>query len=104
MSSFGERVRETRIARGMTQQELADAIGMKSRSTINKIELGSRNTKLDTATKIARALNADPDYLVFGDEEDRKAEIERLFNLLPDDQQESVLSFLRSMLGPRAEQ
>lgn len=42
MSSFGERVRETRIARGMTQQELADAIGMKSRSTINKIELGSR--------------------------------------------------------------
>lgn len=104
MSSFGERVRETRIARGMTQQELADAIGMKSRSTINKIELGSRNTKLDTATKIARALSVDPDYLVFGDEEDRKAEIERLFNLLPDDQQESVLSFLRSMLGPRAEQ
>ena len=104
MSSFGERVRETRIARGMTQQELADAIGMKSRSTINKIELGSRNTKLDTATKIARALNVDPDYLVFGDEEDRKAEIERLFNLLPDDQQESVLSFLRSMLGERAEQ
>lgn len=62
MSSFGERVRETRIARGMTQQQLADAIGMKSRSTINKIELGSRNTKLDTATKIARALNVDPDY------------------------------------------
>ena len=54
--------------------------------------------------KIAKALNVDPDYLVFGDEEDKKAEIEELFNKLSSDQQESVLAFLRSMLGERAEQ
>ena len=104
MSTFGERVRETRIARGMTQQELADAIGLKSKTTVNKIEKEKRGTKLETAQKIARALHVDPDYLVFGNEEEAKAEIERLFNLLSEDQQESVLAFLRSMLGERAKQ
>lgn len=42
MKTFGERVKEARLQRGLSQQDLADAIGMKSRSTINKIELGSR--------------------------------------------------------------
>ena len=104
MSSFGERVRKTRIQRGMTQQELAEAIGLTSRTTINKIELARRNTKISTAIKLAKALNVDPDYLVFGDEEETKAEIEELFNRLSEDQQESVLAFLRSMLGERAKQ
>jgi len=104
MCSFGERVRKIRLQRGMSQQELAEAAGFKSKSTINKIELDKRTTKIDSAQKIARALNVDPDYLVFGDEEDKKAEIEELFNKLSSDQQESVLAFLRSMLGERAEQ
>lgn len=99
----GDRIREVRESRGMSQQELALKCGWTSRSTISKIEKNVCETRLTNLMKIAKALDADPDYLVFGDIEDKKAEIERLFNLLSEDQQESVLAFLRSMLGERAE-
>ena len=43
--TIGERIKERREALGMTQQELADRLGYKSRSTINKIEMNGRNLK-----------------------------------------------------------
>lgn len=104
MKEIADRIREVRLQRGMTQQELATAMGFKSRSSINKIEKDTYEISLPTLTKIAKVLNVDPDYLVFGDAEDKKAEIEELFNKLSPDQQESVLAFLRSMLGERAKQ
>lgn len=100
----GDRIRITREMRGMSQQELALKCGWTSRSTISKIEKNICETRLTSLMKIAKALNVDPDYLVFGDAEDKKAEIEELFNKLSPDQQESVLAFLRSMLGERAKQ
>ncbi len=36
--TIGERIREKRISLGMTQDELAQKIGYKSRSSINKLE------------------------------------------------------------------
>lgn len=102
MDTIGDRIREARIKKGMSQEELALACGYKTRSTITKIEKGTRSFKLETAKKIARALGADPDYLIFGDSEDKKEEIKMLFDRLEPWQQESVLQFLRSMLGDRA--
>lgn len=101
MKTFGERVKEARLQRGLSQQDLADAIGMKSRSTINKIELGTRNTKIETAKKIARALNVDPDYLVFGDSNEQKDEIIQRFSQLDETQQQAVLAFLRTLTEGR---
>ena len=101
-TTINERIRNTRIERGMTQEELAFASGFTSRSTINKIELGQRSVSLDAAKKIAGALKVDADWLIFGDEEGMKEEISRLFDLLPPDKQEAVLQFLRTMLGDRA--
>lgn len=98
---IAKRIKDIRMEKGMTQEELAVLCGYKSRSAINKIEAGTRNFSIETAKKIAKALNVDPDYLVFGDE-DVKEEINRLFDLLPADKQEAVLAFLRSMLGDRA--
>jgi transcriptional regulator with XRE-family HTH domain len=53
---FGKRVREYRIASGLTQQELADRAGL-HRSYIGDIELGGRNVTIQSAEKIAKALN-----------------------------------------------
>lgn len=53
---FGKRVRERRLALGMTQQELADHAGL-HRSYIGEIELGGRNVSLENIAKIAAALN-----------------------------------------------
>lgn len=64
--TIGERIKEMREMRGMTQEELAVACGYKSRSTINKFEKDICEIKLSNVNKIATALNVDPDYLVFG--------------------------------------
>ena len=98
MKEIADRIRIIRTQRGMTQQDLADAMGYKSRSAICHIESDDYEISLETVKRIASALRVDPDYLIFG-EENAKEEIKRLFDLLPDDKQEAVLVFLRSMLG-----
>jgi putative transcriptional regulator len=55
MGAIANRVRELRAARdGMTQQALADAVGV-SRQTIIAIESGRYSPSLEVALKIARA-------------------------------------------------
>lgn len=97
----GDRIREMREARGMTQGELALACGYTSRSTINKIEKGAYETRLSTIQKIAKALNCDPDYLVFGERDDMINEIKQLFDQLTPEQQEATLAFLRTLTAGR---
>ena len=41
--AFGDRVRDLRISKGITQDELAKMVGYSSRSTINKIESCNRS-------------------------------------------------------------
>lgn len=101
MIEIANRIREVRLSRGMSQQDLADACGLKSRSSINKIEKDTYEPGLETIKKIARALNVDPDYLVFGDRDNKQEEIERLFNQLTETQQDAVLAFLRSLTSER---
>ncbi len=55
---FGKRVRERRLALGLTQQELADRAGL-HRSYIGQIEMGKRNVTLKSAARIAEALQLD---------------------------------------------
>lgn len=54
------RVRELRAGAGMTQQALADAIGV-SRQTVNAIETGRYMPSLEVALKIARAFDQPTD-------------------------------------------
>lgn len=54
------RVRELRTAAEMTQQTLADAVGV-SRQTINAIETGRYMPSLEVALKIARSFDASTD-------------------------------------------
>ena len=55
---FGKRVRERRLALGLTQQELAERAGLQ-RSYIGEIELGKRNVTFKSAAKIAKALQVE---------------------------------------------
>jgi putative transcriptional regulator len=57
VGAIANRVRELRAARdGMTQQALADAVGV-SRQTIIAIESGRYSPSLEVALKIARAFD-----------------------------------------------
>ena len=58
MKAFGKRVAEVRKSRGVTQQELAEDIGM-SVVAIAYIETGKRWARLGTLNKIAKHLKVD---------------------------------------------
>lgn len=62
--TFGERVLALRTEKGMTQDELAIAVGYKSRSTIAKIEAGERDPHQSMIAAIAKALDTTPAYLM----------------------------------------
>lgn len=63
-----ERIKELREKKGMTQQELADKVGYKTGSAINKIELGLRDLKQTKIRSFAIALGTTVNYLLDGEE------------------------------------
>lgn len=61
--NFGEKIKKRRVELGMSQQELAEKVGFKTASAINKIELGLREVKIKMIPVFAKVLNLDPCYL-----------------------------------------
>lgn len=62
--SIGDKIRERRLELGISQEELAHRTGYKSRSSINKIELGLRDINQGQIIDFARALSTTPAYLM----------------------------------------
>jgi len=63
---FGERVREQRRQRGMTQEALAEALDL-SVAYVSLIERGGRNPPYTTVVAIARALGVATSVMVEGE-------------------------------------
>ena len=57
MEDLYRNIREYRIKRGMSQEELAEKTGYTSRTSIAKIEAGKVNLPADKILKFANALN-----------------------------------------------
>lgn len=64
-----DRIRSRREELGMSQQDLANKIGYKSRSAINKIEQGLRDISQSKIAAFAKALETTPAYLMGWEEE-----------------------------------
>jgi transcriptional regulator with XRE-family HTH domain len=60
---IGEKLREVRTKRLLTQDELAEKAGV-SQSTIANIERNNAEPQFRTIRKLAKALNVDPTSLV----------------------------------------
>jgi transcriptional regulator with XRE-family HTH domain len=60
---MGMRIRELRMEKGWSQQELAYRIGME-KSNLSVIETGKSNPQLLTLAKIATALEIQPYHLI----------------------------------------
>jgi len=57
--AFGRGVRAARMQLGISQERLADAVGL-HRTYIGGVERGERNLTLQTVTRISRLIDADP--------------------------------------------
>ena len=64
MSNIGSIIRSRRIELDMTQEELANKLGYKSKSTINKIELGINDIPQSKIVQFANALDTTPSVLM----------------------------------------
>ena len=109
MSTVGDNILNRRRELGLTQEELAKRMGYKSKSTINKIEMGINDIPQGKIARFAEVLNTTPGHLMGWDEEDNSPEEPKLtegekilidlFRRVPEDKQELVLQMIRVALG-----
>lgn len=63
--SFGQRVREARLARGWTQEDLSRETGLAT-VQVSRIERGVREVRLTTVLRLLDALGLTPNDLLGG--------------------------------------
>lgn len=78
MGDVGTRLKNLRLARNKTQQELADVLGI-TRDHVSRMESNTRNINTNQLIKIARFLDVTLDY--FDDKPDDKRLFETLTEL-----------------------
>ena len=115
IKEMGMRIRNRRTELNLTQEELADKLGYKSRSTINKIELGINEihpTQLAAFAEALQTSKADllgwgkPQVIVKKIDKSTKMveyniltyELIRKFEKLSDDDKDKVLNFTNNLL------
>jgi transcriptional regulator with XRE-family HTH domain len=97
--AFGERVRSLRLARGLTQPELADASGV-STQWLKMIEAGRASPSFARISALADALEVRPPVL-FGDPPPTVSEeLEQLLKSVPPDQAKWLLAGARYLRRP----
>ena len=98
--TIGDRIALRRKQLGLTQFELAQKMGYKSKSSINKIELGITDVAQKNIIKLAEALETDPAWLMGWEEKEQPALSEKrqaaleLIEKLSDDQIDAILRLL----------
>ena len=75
--SFGKKIKEKRLALGLTQEELAEKIGISAKS-LSQIELGNNFVSAENLEAISLALNVSPKSLF----DDNNLEDERIFEFV----------------------
>lgn len=70
--SLGERIRQARKARKLTQGDLAQKIGL-SAVTLNRYETGRRTPPADVVVRLTQELNCDSNWIMTGEPKDASA-------------------------------
>lgn len=108
-TKIGTRIMERRQQIGLTQEELAFRMGYKTKSAINKIELGINDVSQSKVVKFADALQTSVAYLMgWEEEQEQPTELDGLsekrkalmqFALeVPEDKADMILQVMRTIL------
>ncbi len=76
--TIGERIKLKREELGMSQEELAEKIGYKSRSSVNKIELDRQQLTQKKIKAFADALGVTANYILGIEDKTKKTRIQRV--------------------------
>lgn len=68
METLGQRIKKKRLELNLSQEQLATKLGYKSRSSINKIELGLNDISQSKVSEFANALGVSVAYLMGWDD------------------------------------
>ena len=116
-----DRIRELRISRNMSQDDLARAMGYKDRSMITKIESGKVDISQKKIIAFSKVLNTTPAYLMGWSDDKNEYVNLQLFSgadqpqtkearivsggmdKLPKEQREQILNVLRAMFSNHPE-
>lgn len=104
-NDIGKRIKIKREELGLTQEDLAKRMGYKSKSTINKIELGINDITQSTIIKFTEVLNTTPAYLMGWEEEQEyidgaeEARLIKKYNKLSKSNRKVVLDLIDSLIS-----
>lgn len=93
--AFGERLRNLRMDRGLSLQQLAGRIGV-TKSMVSFYESGERMPSYDVLFEICKSLDSSVEYLLYGDGEHRLIDVTGL----PEDEI-AVISAMADVLRRR---
>lgn len=96
--SVGARIKAARKGAGLTQEQLAEMIGI-SPKNLSFIETGRFGVGLETLTRICTALHVSADALLFGEPAGAPAALCRDLDSLPPRQRAYALELLDLTLG-----
>ncbi len=98
--TIGERIQQRRTELGMTQEDLALALGYKSRSSINKIEKDERSLTQSKIKAIADALQTTPGFIMGWEDRKDEAQLRRLlayYNAFSEIQKAKLVSYAEGL-------
>lgn len=100
---IGKKIRQRRLELGLTQEELANKLGYKTKSAINKIEMDKNDVNQTKLIRIAEALECSPSYFIETDPvQDRSDKImeyaEKLARLSPE-KLDNAMQYIDFLLG-----
>lgn len=76
---IGLKIKNLRLSKKLSQEELAQKIGYKEKSSVAKIESGKIDLPQSKIVAIAKVLGTTPSYLMEGDEEiDKESSLDNL--------------------------
>ncbi|HEM3505209.1 TPA: helix-turn-helix domain-containing protein [Streptococcus suis] len=108
MSSLGDRVRELRESKNMTQTELAEMLDMKTYTTVSKWEKNENFPKGRDLKRLAQIFSVTSDYLLglsdnrhekFSKQPSDEAEITSIYRQLNDDRKGNVVVYANKQLA-----
>ena len=78
---LGKRLRETRLIRGMTQEELAEILNV-NKQHISRMERGVTACSIDLLVELSCHLQISTDYLLMGKEPDTGRQKEEILEVI----------------------